>query len=334
MILSAAALLLCACGSEIPPETGEKTEISEIMGIPAEIEILLEPETPVEAEKPEEPVPVDFIDDIPLFIEYVSYKPERNDTNIIKEFPGSAEGYIRITYEGWLDDLRIIGVSTHDRGFNFEYEELIFGFGSIGHYRTVYYAVDLIKSSTPEIAVALTGSSGEFRYYILWYDWENDRHFAAKEDIQNRPADEYITNAEETVSVNLYFYDEIISTDYYDEENFFYVTVNIAAEDFLSEAKKALYLHKKVSIDDLRYENGRLTVDFNSAERQRFDAGSMAGIVRKNTLLKTFAGFPGVSEVEFLIGGERNAEGNHFNFNGYFTINGILLEDMEFIKNY
>jgi hypothetical protein len=48
----------------------------------------------------------------------------------------------------------------------------------------------------------------------------------------------------------------------------------------------------------------------------------MAGAVGVNTLIKTLASFPNVTEIQILVNGEKNVAWNHFNFNGIFNLDG------------
>ena len=115
----------------------------------------------------------------------------------------------------------------------------------------------------------------------------------------------------DTAEVSFYKY-----TDY-DE-----FTVNkerISYANLLEDTVKYLDRHNDwILIIGIRYEGRRLVVDLDPGMGGRLDAGSMGGYCTQSSILRTFASYPGVNEMKFLIGGVEDCEGNHFNLQGIF----------------
>jgi len=144
---------------------------------------------------------------------------------------------------------------------------------------------------------------------------------AAFQAAENPPPDE-------TVAIKIWSYAETHSTDYGDERNFSYEIVYVPEENFLEEAAKAMLEHGGFSVNSMEYVGDMLFVDLHLSEWQKHDAGTMAGVVRTNTLKRTLASFPEVKKFAVSIDGIKDPEDNHFNYSGFFVVSGPQLKEI------
>ena len=106
-----------------------------------------------------------------------------------------------------------------------------------------------------------------------------------------------------------------------------YQTATITREHLSSETVAYMKQYANFQLNSLWYEGTRLCVDINKEEEEPLDAGSSAGIFLTNMLLRTFASFPNVEEIVFLIDGVPNVEQNHFNFDRVFNVNDDIFKE-------
>jgi spore germination protein GerM len=123
----------------------------------------------------------------------------------------------------------------------------------------------------------------------------------------------------ETADVNFY---SVVDDLYSDDAEWEYKTERISYASLLDDTKKYMKLHNNIKVINIWYENTRLFVDIDTNEAMRLDAGTHAAIVGITKLVKTFSSYPGVEEIEFLMGGERKAMGEHYNFDLVFVVPG------------
>jgi len=127
-------------------------------------------------------------------------------------------------------------------------------------------------------------------------------------------------NTESTVEVKFYYLSQ--ENPYFGIEDLKFKTENISVANMSADTIKFMKKDSDVQINKIWYEGNRLCVDLNENERAKLDAGSTAGEIITNILLKTFSSYPNVKEIEILIDGERGSYGNHFNFEEVFKVNG------------
>ncbi|MCL2019772.1 MAG: hypothetical protein FWG70_08445 [Oscillospiraceae bacterium] len=272
---------------------------------------------------------IDIINDTPLYIGYVSVpaeEPLKRKETLILNTPKEMEApvkYAILNFDYNLYDLRFIRVRSYD-GINFYYDDLIQG---LGWWSWRYCNIFFPLSYSEDIyyyAVTFTDNSedGDIHSYLLTPDK------VEKIEVQGR-VDEYVTDDLNTISIKLWDYAEIKNTDYSDEENFSFVTMNISEENFLEDAVKAIYLHQGFSIKSIWYEGDKIYIDLSLIQDFRASRGSMAAIVTSNLLKRTFASFPNMTEMEFLVEGRVNPDFHNSNMMcGTFTVNGPLLTDI------
>jgi len=126
--------------------------------------------------------------------------------------------------------------------------------------------------------------------------------------------DKSSVNELETVSVEFYYFE----TSFWEVEDISCKTEDISTANLSDDTIQFMKLYNGIQIDGVWYEDDRICVDLNESELSKLNAGSTAGTMSTAILLKTFASYPNVKEIEVLIGGEKGCIGDHFMFDKIF----------------
>ncbi|MCL1976448.1 MAG: hypothetical protein FWG61_09855 [Firmicutes bacterium] len=175
----------------------------------------------------------------------------------------------------------------------------------------VYYSSELdlenmiIKTlssypNTEEIEILIDGKKGKFGNQTVYSTYKPKNYHVDWE----------------TAIVKFYFGVDDLYSDYAKWE---YKNESISYANLLSDTKKYLELYCGITLTNIWYDNTKLIVDLDPSVYMILNAGSHAGIMDTGILVKTFSSYPGVEEIEFLIGGERNCWADHFSFDCVFV---------------
>lgn len=126
--------------------------------------------------------------------------------------------------------------------------------------------------------------------------------------------------ANENLSLKLYIYDANNYDSPKDKKNFIF-----SKEDYEKRPTDTLNTMfadtgiklNKVSISKT---DKKLVADLTEDTADKFDKGSSIGITLTNELIMTLLHLPDIEKVEVTVNNTRNLMGNHFNFNGVFTL--------------
>jgi len=99
-----------------------------------------------------------------------------------------------------------------------------------------------------------------------------------------------------------------------------YATETIPVSNISADTIRFMKEYCNIEIDSIWFDGCRIFVNLNERERARLDAGSTAGSVITETLIRTFSSYPNVMELEVLINGIFEEFGNHFNFRNIFIV--------------
>ena len=100
-----------------------------------------------------------------------------------------------------------------------------------------------------------------------------------------------------------------------------YITITISRANMLRDTQYYMKKYNKyIEIENLWYEGKKICVDLTGNMAAVMDGGSTIGSMTTAILKRTFSSYPDVDEMEFLIGGVRNREGEHFSFVGPFIV--------------
>lgn len=102
-----------------------------------------------------------------------------------------------------------------------------------------------------------------------------------------------------------------------------YKTEQISHAKLLDDTIRYMGLHNGIKIINIWYEKTKLFVDLDFEEFYRMNNGISAGQEITQILVKTFSSYPGVEEIEFLLGGERNFVADHFSFDRVFAVKSL-----------
>ena len=100
-----------------------------------------------------------------------------------------------------------------------------------------------------------------------------------------------------------------------DTYHYFYEEIN--SENWRNEAVRLMRHHTGIRVKQLWYEGDRLVVDLFPVEGEIFNWGSGGAWARTLNLIRSFASFPGVNEIEVLVDGAENVWADHFAFGIY-----------------
>ncbi|MCL2672029.1 MAG: GerMN domain-containing protein [Clostridiales bacterium] len=120
------------------------------------------------------------------------------------------------------------------------------------------------------------------------------------------------TSKTNTIKVEIYYFTQ--------DEDYKHETVDLSKGNLSSDTIKFMQDINGIQINGIWYENNKICVDLNANEFRKLDAGSYAGIIQTNLLVKTFSSYPNVEEIEILIDGKQGQYGYHFNFDRVFRV--------------
>jgi len=248
---------------------------------------------------------------------------------IEKTSPFGGGEKVIITGDSDIFDLRVVTVSYDDE-LNFYYDDLVFGLAWLPAGKFYIEYDTIVPDTIPREAIL-------YKDKDWFYDDRNEYAFLLSYNGRDGSVEltpvtllerENRDDAAETVPVMFYNYKEV-NFNYTDNVNYTGLEVDIPSENFLSEAAKQFYLVNKISVDKLYYEGNRLIADLNKTEAAMFNSGTAGGSIRTGLLLRTLASFPGVTEIQVLLGGRKDVYSDHYDFSGIFSA-----EDLSRIKDY
>ena len=105
------------------------------------------------------------------------------------------------------------------------------------------------------------------------------------------------------------------------DEDYHYFFEEIQSDIWHEEAIRLMRKHTGIRVKDMWYEGDRLVVDLFPVESIIFNWGSTGGWARTLSLVRSFASFPGVEEIEVLVGGAGGVRADHFSFGIYADFN-------------
>jgi hypothetical protein len=341
--LITAVFVLTACGSDLSPPTDEMPDVTTASETQTRAVTATQPATTEPLSEPTaEPPPSSSVT-------FMDTPPERSDEDYTnysgvayRNNSGNADSNVLISAER---DNSVVIVNVRksfteaDNTPYYVYEDFSFGFGMGHHFHgsKIFYGTFIPHDSPFEAVVIRNFVEGYTKSYVLERD-ENGDSAVIEAEIHGLPENymqtysEYLYERPNTLPIKMYTYADDHSTMYGDEKNFSYTTVYIPEESFLEEAAKFMFLQGGFSVNSIWYEGNRLYADFNLSELQRHGHGSAGSFAMKAMLVRTLSSFPEVKEIAVLFDGYDVFAG-HSRFDGIFTVNGDLWEDIGFIPH-
>lgn len=126
--------------------------------------------------------------------------------------------------------------------------------------------------------------------------------------------------ANENLSLTLYIYDANNYDSPKDKKTF-----TFSKEDYEkrpTETLNTMFADTgiKLSKVSISKTDKKLVADLTEDTADNFDKGSAIGITLTNQLIMTLLHLPDVEKVQVTVNNTKNLMGNHFNFNGVFTL--------------
>ena len=261
--------------------------------------------------------PRDIIYDTPLYIEYTAdYVNNTKETRFIES--GETDGRRLIVDYSWrLESIRVCNV-TLDDDMEFCYDSLIFKEENISSDYTISFDLN-ISDSTSDKAIIFIDFSGAWHSYLLIHNNQDDslsvieqnvfKHTNVNIGIKN------VSGDSDSIPVRFYTYTGDYSSDIYDEKNWQYITEDISIQNFHNDFLYFLYSYTGITSWAFHYEGTKkICFDLHFSKFYDLLSDTPSDKIYEHILLKTIASLPNIEEIEILLGGEMEREGDYFKF--------------------